>query len=202
MLHLRAFDSRQTSFRLPLGKVVVAPAECAFGGALEKLSAASGPAGLAAMAAYRAVRIGRSHLYSHPPCGGETCMKGFDADVTVTDGCQIRPRDAVIAAVVTPRSYPQGQMPPAPRSSAAKLTTAARYEEVFGSRTDLPADRLVWAVVVDEPLPSGLDPSTHIWFAPAVDACTDWRSSAGTTTTLPSGWASMTDLSGTPSRPG
>ena len=122
-------------------------------------------------------------------------MKGFDADITVTDGCQIRPRAEVIKLVTTPRSYPQGQTPPAPRSAAAKLTTADMYSYVFQVQLDLQPGTRVWAVLVDEPLQPEQVPALHAWGAFDVDACTDWRSFTGSASTIPAGWESIVDLS-------
>jgi hypothetical protein len=147
------------------------------------------------MTAFRAIHVGHAHLYSHPACGGEACMMGFDVDITVTDGCQMLPRADVIKVVVTPISYPQGQPPPAPRSASAKLTTVTRYMHASGEQIDLPPDQLVWAVLVDESLPPTLDPVQHVWSLTAVDACTNWRSPGGSTATVPSGWSSLVDLS-------
>ena len=195
MLRLQAFDQRQRALRLPQGKVVTAPAECSVGDALELLTRQSAPISSAPITAFKAVHVGQAHLYSHPPCGGEVCMKGFDVDITVTDGCQMLPPSEVIKLVVTPASYPQGQTPPAPRSAAAKLTTVARYVQVFGDQVDLPPDQLVWAVLVDEPLPPTQDTTLHVWYVIAIDACTNWRSAGGSTATVPSGWSSLVDLS-------
>lgn len=187
---LQAFDQRQRGLRLPQGKVVTAPAECSVGDALELLPRQSAP-----ITAFKAIDVGPAHLYSHPACGGEACMMGFDADITVTDGCQMLPPAEVIKLVVTPTSYPQGQTPRAPRSAAAKLTTVTRYVHVFGDHVDLPPDQLVWAVLVDEPLSPTQDPTRHVWYVTAIDACTNWRSAAGSTATVPSAWSSLVDVS-------
>lgn len=195
VLRLKPFDDPLASYRLPLGKVVEAPAQCSFGSALELLTAKSAPSGSAPVNAFKAVHLGRAHLASSPACPGETCVKGFDADITVTDGCQIRPRADVIRLVTTPMSYPQGQPLPAPRSAAAKLTTAARYAHVFQVQVDLQPETLVWAVLVDEPLQPEQDPALHVWAAFGVDACTDWHSFAGSARTVPAGWESIVDLS-------
>jgi hypothetical protein len=195
MLRLQRWDQRQRALRLPLGKVVLAPVECSAGDALELLTSQSAPKGSAPITAFKAVKVGQAHLYSHPACGGEVCMMGFDADITVTDGCQMLPAAEVLKQVVTPTSYPQGQTPPAPRSAAAKLTTVTRYAQVFGDQVDLPPDELVWVVLVDEPQPPTQDPTQHVWYYTAVDACTNWRSFGGSNATVPSGWSSVVDLS-------
>ena len=195
MLRLQMWDQRQRALRLPLGKVVSAPAGCSAGDALELLTRQSAPKGSAPVTAFRAVHVGRAHLASHPQCGGEVCMMGFDADITVTDGCEMLPPAEVIKLVVTPLSYPPGQTPPEPRSAAAKLTTVTRYVQASGEHVDLPPDQLVWAVVVDEPLQPTQDPTMHVWYLIAVDACTNWRSNGGETATVPSGWSSLVDLS-------
>jgi hypothetical protein len=196
MLRLQAFDQRQRALRLPLGKVVTAPAECWAGDALELLTRQSAPTGSAPVPAFKAVHVGQAHLSSHPECGGEVCMMGFDADITVTDGCQVLPPAEVIKLVVTPITYPQGQTPPAPRSAAAKLTTVTRYVHVFGDQVDLPPDQLVWVVLVDEPQPPTQDPTQHVWYHIAVDACTNWRSIGASTATVPSGWSTLVVMSG------
>ena len=194
MLRLNAFDQRQRALRLPQGKVVTAPAECSDGDALELLTVQSAPRGSASITAFKGVHVGQAHLFSHPACG-EACMMGFDADITVTDGCQMLPPAEVIKLVVIPALYPQGQTPPAPRSAAAKLTTAIQYVKLFGDQVDLPPDQLVWAVLVDEPLLPTQDPTLHVWYFIAIDACTNWRSVGGSTATVPSGWSSLVDLS-------
>jgi hypothetical protein len=197
MLRLQTYDNqpRQRALRLPLGKVVTAPAKCSDGDALELLTRQSAPTSSAPVTAFKAVKVGQAHLYWHPACGGEVCMMGFDADITVTDGCQMLPPAEVIKLVVTPLSYPQGQTPPAPRSVAAKLTTVTRYAEVFGDQVDLSPDQLLWVVLVDEPQPPTQDPTQHVWYYTAVDACTNWRSFGGSNATVPAGWSSLVDLS-------
>jgi hypothetical protein len=196
MLRLQWLDQRQRALRLPQGKVVAAPAECSYGDALELLTSQSAPTGSAPITAFKAVHVGRAHLYSHPACGGEVCMMGFDADITVTDGCEMLPPAEVIKLVVTPISYPPGQTPPAPRSAAAKLTTVTRYLQVFDDQVDLTPDQLVWAVLVDEPQPPTQDPTQHVWYHIAVDACTNWRSIGASTATVPSGWSTLVVMSG------
>jgi hypothetical protein len=194
MLRLQRFDQRQRALQLPQGKVVMAPAQCSDGDALELLAPQSAPRGSAATTAFKAVHRGRAHLYDHPACGGEVCLMGFDADITVTDGCQMLPPAEVIQLVAAPTGYPQGQTPPAPRSAVAKLTTVSRYLQVFGDLVDLSPDQLVWAVLVDEPLLPTQDAALHVWSFIAIDACTNWRSGGGTIATVPTGWSSLVDL--------
>lgn len=195
MLRLARFGDPLASYRLPLGKVVEAPAQCSFGGALALLSPQSAPRGSTRVSAFKAVRLGQAHLYTRPPCPGEACLMGFDADTTVTDGCQVRPREDVIKLVTVPRTYPQGATPPAPRSAAAKLTTADAYARAFQAKLDVLPTTLVWAVLVDEPVQPGQDPSLHVWATFAVDACTDLRLSGGSAPTVPAGWKFLVDLS-------
>jgi hypothetical protein len=200
MLRLEQFRDPSGSFRLPLGKVVEAPAQCSSGDALVLLTPQSAPRGFTPVNnAFKAMHLGYDHLYLYPYCpGAEVCMQGFDADITVTDGSQVRPRADVIKLASTPRSpisYPQGQMPPAPPSGATKLTTADMYARAFNVPLDLQPQTLVWAVLVDEPLQPEQDPALHVWAAFAVDACTDWRWFTGETHTIPAGWESIVDLS-------
>jgi hypothetical protein len=182
------------SYRLPLGKIVVSwSGVCAEGNALQPLGSQSPSVspGENDYRAFRAVRIGRAVL-THPYACGEACQKPMQIFITVTDGCQLLSRTEVVNLTL-----PQYPIPP-PQLTYTKLMHPAQYDHVFGTKLDLPADTLVWAVLTAaSPLttPTPPTPGPLQWRATAVDACTNWTAGGWSGDGEPAGWRAVADQS-------
>jgi hypothetical protein len=193
-LRLGADDSGR-SYRLPLGKIVTAGSGfCVSGDALEVLGQQSEPAspGSIHAQAYRAVRTGQADIHQIIVCS-EACFAAFVAKITVTNGCELLPREDAIQKVLTrhPISWPQGTSPPpGPTSISAKLIKASQYSQIFHQPLDLQPDALVWAVLYAEPQSSSSTAPPQ-WSVAAVDACTDWLSDRWGAQKDPAGWNSI-----------
>jgi hypothetical protein len=193
LLRLGLYD-RDQPYRLPLGKVVTAPACYANGDALEVLgsptrAATPVPTGRA----FRAVKVGQAWLGTTEDCGGgEACLDDrFAAQITVTDGCQVLSRNAVIQKVVTRIGGRTRSWPPPTTSISAKLIKEHEFSEIFHTPLDRRSSERVWAVVwTDRSQQSpGATSSVVGWGVTAVDACTDWfGASSGGPQSSPPGW--------------
>jgi len=183
-----------------MGKVVavVWAGICASGDALQVLGPLQPPnvQGQSYGSAYRAVRIGKARLYGVYACS-EACPKPFNAEITVTNGCEILSRKAVIARLS--RGGPDWTW-------SAKLIPATQYEQLFDqplnfAPLNFAPDELVWAVLGTGPTISGtyVDPTPGPigWAASAMDACTDYVSGYWKAASMPAGWSSLTDQSTT-----
>jgi hypothetical protein len=141
--------------------------------------------------AFRAVRIGRAVL-THAYACGEACQRPMQVFITVTDGCQLLSRTEAVNLTLPP--YP---IPP-PQMTSAKLIRASQYDQIFGTRLDLPAETLVWAVLTAAPpftVPTPPTPGPLQWGATAVDACTDWTTGGWSGDGAPAGWSAVADQS-------
>lgn len=184
------------SYRLPLGKVVVAPGNtCASGDPVEVLGSQLPPRTpapfLGDYSAFRAGRTGTANIYQKP-CSGGACGHSFAVDITVTNGCQPLSRTDAISRVTT--RYPTRSLPDGSGDGAnsAKLVLPSEYEKLFGTSLDLAPDSLVWAVLVG--IYSSPEPSPPLrWTGTAVGACTDWISRQWMGMREPPGWSSVTD---------
>lgn len=181
-------------FRLPLGKIVTgALGWCTSGDAFEALGQLSPTApGISYGAAFRAVKIGVADLYRDSVCS-EACMKSFRVTMTVTNGCEIRPRSEATKLFFTPDP---GWISV---TSTAKLIQAGDFERVLGPLQDVPPDKPVWAVLNSgrSNLGAVVDPSPGpiTWAATAVDPCTDHTLGRWYGPSQPPGWSSLTDQS-------
>lgn len=182
------------SYRLPLGKVVVSwSGVCAQGDALQAIGKQSPPASPDGndYRAFRAVRIGRAVL-THTYACGEACQRPMQVFITVTDGCQLLTRTDAVNLTLPP--YP---IPP-PQVTSAKLIRASQYDQLFGTRLDLPAESLVWAVLSAAPpftVPTPPTPGPLQWGAVAVDACTNWLEGGWSGDREPAGWSAVAEQS-------
>jgi hypothetical protein len=112
--------------------------------------------------------------------------------ITVTDGCQLLSRTEVVNLTL-----PQYPIPP-PQLTHTKLMRASQYDQVFGTRLDLPAETLVWAVLTAAPpltIPTPPTPGPLQWGAIAVDACTNWTTGGWSADGEPAGWSAVADQS-------
>lgn len=190
-LHAGQLDGR---YRLPLGKVVVSwSGVCAEGDALQPLgnqSPSVSPVGND-YRAFRAVRIGRAVL-THSYACSEACQRPMQVFITVTDGCQLLSRTDVVN--LTLPHYPIRP----PQVTYTKLMRASQYDRVFGTRLDLSAETLVWAVLTAAPpltTPTPPTPGPLQWGAIAVDPCTNWTEGGWSGDGEPAGWSSVIDQS-------
>jgi hypothetical protein len=190
-LHVGQLDG---FYRLPLGKVVVSwSGVCTTGDALQPLGTQAPPVspGGNDYRAFRAVRIGRAVL-THAYACGEACQRPMQVFITVTDGCQLLSRTEAVNLTLPP--YP---IPP-PQVTSAKLIRASQYDQIFGTRLDLPTETLVWAVLTAAPpftVPTPPTPGPLQWGATAVDACTDWTTGGWSGDGAPAGWSAVADQS-------
>jgi hypothetical protein len=187
------FRDDGNAYRLPLGKVVIAPSGvCGTGDAIEAigneaLSNTPSPS-FGVPQAFRAVRTGVSSI-AEPGCTGGACGQRLNVDVTVTNGCQPLSRSDAISLFM--KRYPHGV---GNGEISTKLILASEYEQLFGTALDLMPNTLVWAVLVAT---RNLDPAEPtVWTANAIVACTDWMSDQWTATSEPGGWSSLTDQGG------
>ena len=188
------FRDDGNTYRLPLGKVVIAPfGICGSGDAIEvigKQALSSTPSPhFGVPQAFRGVRTGVANI-AEAGCTGGACGQRLDVDVTVTEGCQPLSRGDAISLVM--KGYPHGVDN---GEIATKLIFAPEYEQVFGTALQLTRDASVWAVVVATR--NGPGPADgSVWTANAIVACTDWISDQWRALSEPVGWSSLSDQGG------